>query len=82
MLSILLAIRIFLEILNIKNIPDSLMIIFGLIIVTYMLIALFYTFRYRYQLNNDYQGHYQRAYDQNSKTNKTKAKIQKKKSKK
>jgi hypothetical protein len=47
LLSVLLALRIFLEMAEIKYIPDTVFIILGAIIAFYTLGALFFTFRYR-----------------------------------
>ena len=47
LLSVLLALRIFLEMAENKYIPDTVFIILGVIIAFYTLGALFFTFRYR-----------------------------------
>jgi hypothetical protein len=50
LLSVLLALRIFLEMAENKYIPDTVFIILGIIIAFYTLGALFFTFKYRQAL--------------------------------
>ena len=47
LLSVLLALRIFLEISMVSNIPDPIILSVGVILIVYTLIALFFTYKYR-----------------------------------
>ena len=53
LLSVLLALRIFLEISDITFIPDSIILSIGIIIVLYTLISLFLTYKYRSGISTD-----------------------------
>jgi hypothetical protein len=47
LLSVLLAIRVFIETMEIENVPDGIILAIGVILVIYILISLFFTYRYR-----------------------------------
>lgn len=47
LLSVLMAIRALLEILNVSNIPDFIILPIGIILVVYILISIFFTYKYR-----------------------------------
>jgi hypothetical protein len=47
LLSALLAIRIFLEISEVKDIPNEIILIIGCLLLIYLLISLFFTYKYR-----------------------------------
>jgi hypothetical protein len=64
LLSVLLAIRIFFEMAENRIIPDNIFILFGLIIASYTLGALFFTYRYREALLQKEQENYQKAIDE------------------
>lgn len=47
LLSVLMSIRVLLEILGVSNIPDFIIFPIGLILVFYVLISIFFTYKYR-----------------------------------
>ena len=47
LLSALLAIRIFLEISDVKDIPNEIILIIGCLLLAYLLLSLFFTYKYR-----------------------------------
>jgi len=47
LLSALLAVRIFLEISEVKDIPNEIILIIGGLLLLYLLISLFFTYKYR-----------------------------------
>jgi len=53
LLSVVLAVRIFLEMSDIKDIPDKIILPIGIILVLYILISLFFTYKYRSGLNTE-----------------------------
>ena len=50
-LSVILALRIFLEIIGVKEVPDYVFLPLGLIIICYMFVSVILTYKYREGLN-------------------------------
>jgi len=50
-LSVILALRIFLEIMGVKEVPDYVFLPLGLIIICYMFVSVILTYKYREGLN-------------------------------
>jgi len=85
LLSVLLAIRIIIEMAETRLIPDIVFISLGFIIVIYTLGALLFTFRYRNALKQKEQEKYEKTLSTTEKSTKIQAKkqykIEKKKAK-
>ena len=79
LLSLLMVIRVLLEILNISNIPDLIILPIGVILIVYVLISIFFTYRYLSGLNFQQEQQIIQVKTISNEVEKDKLKLEKKK---
>lgn len=79
LLSLLMIIRALLEILNISNIPDLIILPIGVILIVYVLISIFFTYRYLSGLNVQQEQKILQVKTISNEVEKDKLKLEKKK---
>lgn len=79
LLSLVLALRIFLEISDMSNVPDIFFLPVGIVLFIYILVSLFYTYRYRSGICSEQRSLEVKIVSDNSNQSEIDAKIKKEK---